>query len=200
MDDQTPKDILHKFYLENNLDEDGGQRSSSVKVELAKGFHFYFPNFDARRKAVIKHDIHHLVTGYSTDLIGESEISAWEIASGCKKYWFAFFIDTSGFMLGLPLNFWRVLKAFARGRRTKNLYADLISTEKALNMKIGELRSYLDLDKNDKNNIPSIPDFILFCLFGLFGLIYSVLILPLFPFIVVYSIYIELSKRQKIAR
>lgn len=194
MNDKTPQEVLHQFYSDNNLGNDGGQKSQSVKIELTKRFHFYFPNFDARRKAVIKHDIHHLLTGYSTTLIGESEISAWEIASGCKKYWFAFFIDTSGFMMGLPLNFLRVLKAFSRGRRTRNLYDDLISTEAALNMKIGELKTYLDLDKFKDHVKPSPLDFTLFVLFTLFGLVYSVLILPLLPFIILYSIYIELYK------
>ncbi len=194
IDDKTPQEVLHQFYRDNNLGDYGGQKSQSVKIELTKRFHFYFPNFDARRKAVIKHDIHHLLTGYSTTLIGESEISAWEIASGCKKYWFAFFIDTSGFMMGLPFNFLRVLKAFSRGRRTRNLYDDLISIEAALNMKIGELKTYLDLDKFNDHVKPSPVDFILFVLFTLFGLVYSALIFPLLPFIIFYSIYIELNK------
>lgn len=194
MEDKTPKEILHQFYLDNNLEEDGGQNSSSVKIELFKNFHFYFPNFNGRRKAIIKHDIHHLVTGYSTTLIGESEISAWEIASGCNKYWFAFLIDTSGFMLGIPLNFLKVLKAFSRGRKTRNLYSDFISTEQALNMKISELRSYLDLDKSGTDTKPTIIDILLFSLFALFGILYSVLLLPLLPFIVFYSIYTEIKK------
>ena len=95
MNNTTPGEILTKFYTGNNLEPDGGQKSSRVKIELAAGFHFYIPNFNARRKALLKHDIHHLHTEYSTTLSGESEISAWEIASGCKKYWAAFFIDTS---------------------------------------------------------------------------------------------------------
>ncbi|MCD6020125.1 MAG: uncharacterized protein K0S53_3246 [Bacteroidetes bacterium] len=196
LNNQSPREILHQFYIDNNLDDDGGQKSSSVKVELTKKIHFYFPNFDARRKAVMKHDIHHLVTGYSTSLIGESEISAWEIASGCKSYWFAFFIDTSGFMMGLPINFIRVLKAFSRGRRTKNLYSDHISTDQAMDMKIGELKRVLELDIVGPGTKPTIIDFLLFSLFALFGLIYSLLMLPLFPFVLIYSIYIQLSKQK----
>lgn len=196
MNDRTPNEVLHQFYLDNNLGEDGGLKSSSVKVELTKKLNLYFPNFDSRRKAVVKHDIHHLVTGYSTSLIGESEISAWEIASGCKSYWFAFFIDTSGFMLGLPINFARVLKAFARGRRTKNLYSDHISDERAMEMKIGELKTLLDLDKVGPDIQPSITEFLLFCLFALFSSIYSLLILPLLPFVILYTMYVY-SKNSK---
>ena len=104
MNDKTPREILNQFYIDNHLDLDGGNSLSYVKIELAPKFHFYLPNFDARRKAVIKHDIHHLLTDYKTTFKEESEISAWEIASGCKKYWAAFLIDTSGTMLGIPIN------------------------------------------------------------------------------------------------
>ncbi|RTY94987.1 hypothetical protein [Flavobacterium sp. GT3R68] len=103
-------------------------------MELTPNFHFYFPSFNARRKAVIEHDIHHLLTGYETTISGESQISAWEIAAGCKRYWAAFLIDTSGLMLGIATNFSTVLSAFARGRQTKNLYHDTFSTDEALDL------------------------------------------------------------------
>ena len=195
MYDKTPKEILHKFYVDNNLDIDGGQNSSSVKIEVTKQFHFYFPNFDARRKAVIKHDIHHLVTGYSASSIaGESEISAWEIASGCKSYWAAFLIDTSGVMIGIPINFFGVLKAFARGRRTKNLYHDQFSTETAMEMSLDKLRELLLLDVHPINTKVTVKDVILFSVFVFFGLIYSLVSLILLPFIIMYTIFCWLTK------
>ena len=195
MNDQTPREVLNKFYADNNLDADGGQASSSVKIELTPKFHFYFPNFDARRKAVILHDIHHLITGYTTTLAGESEISAWEIASGCKKYWAAFLIDTSGLMIGIPFNFMGVLKAFARGRRTKNLYHDTISVEQALDMKISELQKHFYLDKYPQDTKPSFIDFMLFSAFAFFGFIYSMMSLVLLPYIVLYSIYVFCKRK-----
>jgi ubiquinone biosynthesis protein Coq4 len=195
MNPQTPREILSKFYLDNNLGDDGGNSSSSVKIEITKNFHFYFPNFNARRKAVIKHDIHHLLTGYTTTLFGESEISAWEIASGCKKYWVAFIIDTSGMMIGIPLNFMGVLKAFARGRRTKNLYQDVISSDDALDTKIEELQKLFLLDKHPIDTKPAFIDFVLFTGFVLYGTIYSILSLLLLPFIIGYSIYIAIKNK-----
>jgi ubiquinone biosynthesis protein Coq4 len=195
MDNQTPREILSKFYTDNHLEKDGGQSSSFVKIDITPKFHFYFPNFNARKKAVIKHDIHHLLTNYETTVSGESEISAWEIASGCKNYWTAFFIDTSGVMLGISFNFWGVLKAFSRGRQTKNLYHDQFSTDQALDMQINDLRKHLYLDKYTKDSKPTFIDFILFLTFALFGSIYSILLLPLLPFIILYTIYIELKIR-----
>ena len=193
MSDQTPRDILSKFYVDNNLDADGGQASSSVKIEITSKFHFYFPNFDARRKAVLRHDIHHLITGYKTNLAGESEISAWEIGSGCKNYWAAFFIDTSGLMVGIPFNFMGVLKAFARGRKTKNLYHNTIPVERAMDTKVSELKKQFQLDVYGKDTKPTFVDFILFAAFALFGFVYSMLSLIILPFIVVYSIYVFLQ-------
>jgi hypothetical protein len=194
----TPREILNKFYTENNLPQDGGQNSKSVKIELFSGFHIYFPNFNARRKAVVMHDIHHLITEYDTSLRGESEISAWEIASGCKKYRAAFLLDTSGLMLGFLFNFPRILKAFARGRRTKNLYHDEFSVEQALDMKIAELRDQMYLDKYPKYTKPTFIDFILLSLFSLFGLMFSILSFLLIPFIAFYSLYIVIMKPKEL--
>jgi len=195
-DSRTPREILSKFYSDNNLPSDGGQSSGCVEIKLSRNFRLYFPNFNARRKAVLKHDIHHLLTGYDTTVSGESEISAWEIASGCKNYWAAFLLDTSGFMLGFLVNYFGILKAFARGRRTKNLYYDMFSNEQALDMQVCELRNQLLLDKYTKNTKPTFTDFIQFSLLTAFGILFSILSWVLIPYIIVYTIYIMLNVKS----
>ena len=192
-DHQTPREILTTYYAENKFGDDGGISSPNVKIELTKGFHFYFPNFDARKKVVLKHDIHHLVTEYSTSLKGECEISMWEIASGCKKYRFAFFIDIPGVMISQPFNFFPALRAFARGRRTKNMYHDLVTNEQALDMTIGDLRRLFHLDIYPVKTKPSLTDFLLFAGFFIFGFVYSLVLMATLPFIVVYSIWVALK-------
>ena len=195
MGDKTLRELLPEFYKENNLGMEGGNNSASVRIEMTKNFVLYFPNFTARKKAVLKHDIHHLVTNYPSTFTGETEISAWEIASGCKKYWTARVLDMSGMMMGILFNFWGVLKAFARGRRTKNLYYDIISTEQALDMELSGLKKVLWLDKYPKNIKPSFIDCILFVVLALFGIIYSILSLVLLPFIIIYTIYVSSRMR-----
>jgi hypothetical protein len=139
---------------------------------------------------VIRHDIHHILTGYSaSSLAGESEISAWEIASGCKSYWAAFFIDTSGLMMGIPFNFRGVLKAFARGRRTGNLYHDTFTVEQALAMPVAELQQKLLLDRVPVDTKPNLADLFLFLSFALFGAVFSIATLVLLPLIILYTIY-----------
>ncbi|MFM7021881.1 MAG: hypothetical protein ACKOXB_02805 [Flavobacteriales bacterium] len=188
MNHQSPRELLTQFYIDSNLELDGGQGSPNVKIEMGK-FYFYIPNFDARRKAVIKHDIHHLLTGYSTDIKGEAEISAWEIASGCTRYWAAFVLNTSGVMMGFWMNFSRTLKAFARGRKTKNLYNTSFSTEDAMDMRVGDLKAILQLDQYPIDTKVTFIDVLLFLIFALFGGIFSLLSLLILPLVILYTIY-----------
>jgi len=186
----TPEVLLPIFYQENNLGADGGQSSPRVKTDVSQGIHFYIPNFDARRNAVLWHDIHHLLTGYSAStFLGECEISAWEIGSGCKKYWAAFLIDTSGVVLGCLINPRLVIQAYARGRRTLNLYHDMISREKVMLMTIDELREVLYLNRFEKATSPNARDLFRFGLFLVFGGVYSLISIVQVPFIVMYNIW-----------
>ena len=45
-----------------------------------------FPNTDSRKRAVPLHDLHHILTGYKTDWMGEAEIGAWELRAGCNSF------------------------------------------------------------------------------------------------------------------
>jgi hypothetical protein len=60
---------------------------------------------------------------YETDLPGEAEIAAWEIASGCARYHAAWILNFGAFGAGLVVAPRRLFRAFLRGRHTKtNLY------------------------------------------------------------------------------
>lgn len=197
INDKTPNELLSEFYKNYNLGDDGGQSSSYVKIDLTKNFYFYFPNFDARRKAVLKHDIHHLVTGYESIMKGETEISTWEIASGCKNYWAAFIINMQGMIMGIPmLNINGIFKAFKRGRRTENLYTDVFTEVQVLNMKISEIRAHLKLDTYDKDtDIPAtFEDFLYFISYLILGECIALVTLLFLPFVVLYTLYVIVFK------
>ena len=186
----TPAILLPLFYSEHDLGDDGGQSQSTVKIDLTDKIHFYIPNFDARRKAVLWHDIHHLVTGYSAgNFLGECEISAWEIASGCRKYWAAFLIDTSGVVLGCFIHPRKIIRAYARGRRTTNLYHDIISKEEAMNMTIMDLQKLLKLDEALKDTNTNVGDLFRLGLFLIFGSVYSILSILQIPFLIVFNLW-----------
>ncbi len=95
---------------------------------LAKPQHLYIPNSRSRRRAVPLHDLHHVLTGYPTTFLGEAEIGAWELASGCRDCWAAWVLNAGAAAVGfLFLNPRAVVRAFARGRRTRNLYGRVVS-------------------------------------------------------------------------
>ncbi|MEO5905431.1 MAG: hypothetical protein ABIQ11_01805 [Saprospiraceae bacterium] len=188
---KTPSELLPLFYQKHNLGMDGGQSSSTVKMDITKGIHFYIPNFNARRNAVLRHDIHHLVTGYSAAyFLGECEISAWEIASGCRKYWAAFLINTSGVLLGCLINPKKICQAYARGSRTKNLYHDEFTEEELMHLPVDKIKSFLMLDQYPKNSKPGFSELISLGMFLIFASIYSIIMIATLPILLMYNIWI----------
>lgn len=75
-------------------------------------------------KAVRYHDLHHVLTGYETSFAGELEISAWEIAAGCKSMAAAWVLNLGGMGGGLFRCPRRSFAAFVRGRRHRTLYGE----------------------------------------------------------------------------
>ena len=103
-----------------------------------------FPNTAGRVRAVKLHDLHHVLTGYDTSWAGEGEIGAWELASGCRDHWAAWALNGSAALIGLLIAPGRVLRAFARGRRERNLYAQELS-DALLGETLGALRARLGI-------------------------------------------------------
>jgi hypothetical protein len=194
---QTPRDLLPGFYKQYQLDDDGGQSSSYVRIELTKKILLYFPNFDARRKAVFKHDVHHIATGYTSTFKGETEISAWEIASGCRHYWVAWVLDMHAVMIGMLFNPAGVYRAFVKGRRTKNLYSDIFTDEQLMDMPVSVIRENMLLHSYPEKKKGSLIDLLLFMLLLLFGAVYSILSLALLPFVLLYTVYIIISNKKR---
>jgi hypothetical protein len=193
----TPKELLSNFYKENNLPPDGGQSESRVRLDFGKRIHCYIPNFDARRKAVLRHDVHHMLTGYSAStFISECEISAWEVASGCRGYWAALFINMQGIMMGLLINPWKIFKAHAKGRRSLNLYHDLFTEEQFLTTPLVVLKEKLKLNSIEKDFKLTFLDFISFIGLIIVGTIYSFASILFLPFMVIYNIVQFLKPNQ----
>ena len=105
-----------------------------------------FPNPPARRWAVRRHDLHHVVTGYDTDYRGEIEVSAWECGAGLGRNYVAWLIPPSLFLLGLvvrPRSTWR---AFQRGRACRrSLLGHDVTYAQLLDMTVAEARVYVGL-------------------------------------------------------
>lgn len=128
------------YFRDNRLGEDGGYSSRWVRVQLGP-VPFVFPNWPARVRAVRLHDLHHILTGYRTTNVGEFEISAWEIASGCKDYWAAWFLNLSGMIAGLYRCPRACFRAFVRGQHSDNFYGR--DPETLLDLTVGEARAVM---------------------------------------------------------
>ncbi len=111
-----------KLYVAvNKFGDNGGYDDAWVDFKLGP-IPFPFPNTAGRVRAVKFHDLHHILTGYRTDLIGEFEISAWELGAGCRDFYAAWALNLGGLFAGLLCAPRRIASAFARGLASQSLY------------------------------------------------------------------------------
>jgi hypothetical protein len=105
---------------------------------------FSIPNTDKHRRAIMLHDLHHVATGYGTDLTGEGEISAWELRGGLRGLdLYVSAIVVGGALAGLLLAPRRTLRAFRAARGARSLWTTRARYDDLLAMQVGELRSML---------------------------------------------------------
>jgi hypothetical protein len=117
----TLREARAQYFRENGIDEDGGYAQKWVRIKLGP-VPILFPNTTGRRAALLQHDLHHVATGYDTTLVGEAEIGAWELASGCRHYYAAWILNLGAVVTGLFLAPRQVVRAFQLGRHCTNLY------------------------------------------------------------------------------
>ncbi len=141
------RDARTQYFERSGFASDGGYSDRWVFLKTAGVTILAFPNTAARVRAVRFHDLHHVLTEYDTTWTGEAEISAWELASGCADQYAAWVLNIGAACIGLFIAPRRVLRAFARGRRTRNLYREQFSDE-LLHGKVGELRAKLGLTES----------------------------------------------------
>jgi hypothetical protein len=121
---------------------DGGRDARWVRADIGP-IPFAFPNSEGRRRVLLAHDLHHVLTGYGTDLVGEGEVGAWELGSGLP--------DRTGRRLAIRVYgfVWlryrqRLREAFARGRRSANLVGREID-EDFLDRRVEDVRRELHI-------------------------------------------------------
>lgn len=146
-DSPTLLDARERYLHDNGFDPDYDERWVKLK---AGPFQIWFPNAPGRVRAVKLHDLHHLVTGYATTWTGEVEIAAWELASGCGRHAWAWGLNLSALPIGLVIAPRALLRAFVRGRRSRNLYRRQSGIDDALLAQpVQALRAELGLEQPD---------------------------------------------------
>jgi hypothetical protein len=139
----TLRDARERYFAAHALG-DGGYANRWVRLQ-AGPIPLYFPNTKQRVAAVRFHDLHHVLTGYETTWTGEAEIAAWEIASGCAHHLAAWLLNLGALGVGLFIAPRAVFRAYARGRRTRNLYRSEFG-DPLLDTEVGAMRQTLGLD------------------------------------------------------
>jgi hypothetical protein len=133
-----------RYFADNAFGDDGGYHDRWVTLYKLGPIPLGFPNTAGRIAAVRYHDLHHLATGYDTDIIGEAEIAAWELASGCSQFPAAWVLNSLALPVGVLRNPERIERAFARGCRTRNLYSEPFA-DNLLGERLGALRERLGM-------------------------------------------------------
>lgn len=177
----TMRDARTLYFQVNGFGESGGYDDPWVDFKLGP-LPMPFPNTPGRVRAVRYHDLHHVLTGYDTDIVGEFEISAWEIAAGCKGFVAAWQLNLGGMFGGLLVAPRRTLRAFLRGRHSRTLYGDEL--EALLQSHVGELRARMGVDRPTPS--PGVADVLLFgvslaagLVVGVIGFAFTLVLLPL---------------------
>lgn len=89
------------------------------------------------------HDLHHLVLGYRTDLVGEMEISAFELRTGPRTP-MVWFLCVAGVLTGLLWAPRRIVAAWRRGAGQRNLYGSGLDYRKVLGWTMDELVAWME--------------------------------------------------------
>ena len=90
------------------------------------------------------HDLHHALTGYDTDFVGEGEVGAWELRAGCTDL-AGYAYNGMAVATGLLLAPHRVYRAWKRARGMTTLYRVGLDYGEALALDVVELRARVGL-------------------------------------------------------
>lgn len=107
------------------------------------------PNTKRHRWAIKLHDLHHVATGYGTDLVGEGEISAWELRGIGSLGLYVGSIVVAGTLAGAMLAPRRAIAAWRAARAARSLFELVPPNEydaaydALLDRTVGELRARL---------------------------------------------------------
>lgn len=140
-------DALATYYVAHELPPDGGATDPVFHVRIGP-FTVPLPNPPGRRRAVVFHDVNHLVTGYDTTFSdGEVVIAGFEVGAGCGPYWIVWSINLGMMALGILFRPRDVFAAFVRGRRSASIYRHGADPATLARMSVADVRTLLELDR-----------------------------------------------------
>jgi ubiquinone biosynthesis protein Coq4 len=131
----TAAEALAAYYAANGIEADPASTATwSCRIGPAS---VEFPNWKWRRDAVTRHDLHHILTGYSCTMTGEMQMAAWEFAAGRYRHWAATLFCLPLALMGLIWAPRKTVQAFRVGLSSTSLYG----CELDLNKPLTEMRA-----------------------------------------------------------
>ncbi|MGH7294441.1 MAG: hypothetical protein ACRELB_05900 [Polyangiaceae bacterium] len=119
------------------------------------GVRFRVPNTQRHRWAIRLHDLHHVATGYGTDLAGEAEISAWELRKGLRGLdAYVGTIVVTAALAGMVFAPRRTIAAWRASHPGRSLFQTERRYEELLAMTVAELRSELGVPERGIASCP----------------------------------------------
>jgi hypothetical protein len=125
--DQTLREAQAKFLSANGLPADGGEHARAWNCRIGP-VTLTLPNFAWRKRAIVRHDLHHVITGYECGAIGEFEMAAWEFAAGRFDHVCATAFCLPLVTMGAITAPRRTFAAFMRGRVSETLYGSPVDS------------------------------------------------------------------------
>jgi len=120
------------------------------------GVRFRVPNTRHHAWAIKMHDLHHVATGYGTDLVGEAEVSAWELRRGLRGLGaYVGSIVVAGALVGVLVAPGRTLRAWrASSPDRPSLFRSTRPYDDLLAMSVGSLRQELGVPEGGLSSRP----------------------------------------------
>ena len=145
----TVEEALAVYFEKYGLG-DGGYDKAFHLVLLFKVFPLFIPNPPARKKALRRHDLNHVLTGCNAlPTQGEIDIAGFELgaAGGCGPYRVAWFFNLWAMGMSTLLRKRQVLEMFYRSHGARNAYS--INNISAFYQRtLGEVRAELSIYQN----------------------------------------------------
>jgi hypothetical protein len=142
MSGESVREARDRYLAENSLSLES-YAAPGFPVQLA-GRVFSVPN----PGLLPWHDLHHVATGYGTGLVGEAEMSAFELRGGCGSP-LVFLLCVGAIFFAMFVAPRRVVRAWRRARGARTLYHTSVPYEDLLRMSVAELRRRLNLAPAD---------------------------------------------------
>jgi len=143
----TARQAVDLYLRENGFDESNYDEPRGNVSFL--GVPFTIPNPPSRQRAIRFHDLHHVATGYGTDLAGEAEISAWELRAGLGSISvYVRALVSTALILGIFVAPLRMARAYRAGKGARSFFANPRPVHELYAMNVDELRRALGVPEN----------------------------------------------------